>query len=51
LAEKIAREHYLSCRRNASTVNRTEVAEKVKELFADYLHVEPESLKKEARFA
>jgi acyl carrier protein len=51
LAEKIAREHYLSCRRNASTVNRTEVAEKVKELFADYLHVEPTALRKEARFA
>lgn len=51
LAEKIAREHYLSCRRNASTVNRAEVAEKVKGLFADYLDVEPESLKKQARFA
>jgi hypothetical protein len=51
LAEKIAREHYLSCRRNASTVNRAEVAEKVKELFADYLTVEPASAKKEARVA
>ncbi|RYU89261.1 acyl carrier protein [Mucilaginibacter terrigena] len=51
LAEKIAREHYLSCRRNASTINRAEVAEKVRELFADYLHVEPASLRKEARFA
>lgn len=51
LAEKIAREHYLTCRRNASTVNRAEVAEKVKGLFADYLDVEPESLKKQARFA
>lgn len=51
LAEKIAREHYLTCRRNASTVNRTEVAEKVKELFADYLHIEPSALKKEAKFA
>lgn len=51
LSEKIAREHYLKCRRDASTVNRGEVAEKVKELFADYLSVEPGSLKKQARFA
>ncbi|MEB0263344.1 MULTISPECIES: hypothetical protein [unclassified Mucilaginibacter] len=51
LSEKIAREHFLKCRRDASTVNRAEVADKVKELFADYLHVEPTSLRKEARFA
>lgn len=51
LSEKIAREHYLSCRRNASTINRGEVSAKVKELFADYLDVEPGSLKKQARFA
>jgi hypothetical protein len=51
LSEKIAREHYLKCRRDASTVNRVEVADKVKELFADYLDVEPAVLKKEARFA
>lgn len=51
LSEKIAREHYLKCRRDASTVNRAEVAEKVKELFADYLALEPAALKKEARFA
>jgi hypothetical protein len=51
LSEKIAREHYLKCRRDASTVNRGEVAEKVKELFADYLDVEPAALRKEARFA
>lgn len=51
LAEKIAREHHLSCRRNASSVNHTQVSEKVKELFVDYLEVEPASLRKEARFA
>jgi hypothetical protein len=51
LSEKIAREHYLKCRRDASTVNRAEVVNKVKELFADYLHVEPSVLTKEARFA
>ena len=49
LSEKIAREHYLKCRRDASTVNRAEVAEKVKELFSGYLDSEP--FKKEARFA
>ncbi|QHS54750.1 hypothetical protein GWR56_04015 [Mucilaginibacter sp. 14171R-50] len=51
LSEKIAREHYLKCRRDASTVNRAEIAEKIRELFADYLAVEPASLRKEARFA
>ncbi|TWR30021.1 hypothetical protein FPZ43_09245 [Mucilaginibacter pallidiroseus] len=49
LAEKIAREHYLKCRRDASTVNRTEVVQKVKALFADYLDLEPTMLTKEAR--
>lgn len=51
LAEKIAREHYLKCRRDASTVNRAEVVQKVKELFAEYFHLEPSALTKEARFA
>ena len=51
LAEKIAREHYLSCRRNASTVNRADVAEKVKGIFGDYLAPQASSFKKEARFA
>ena len=51
LSEKIAREHYLKCRRDASSVNRAEIAAKVKELFADYLSVEPSALRKEARFA
>jgi hypothetical protein len=51
LAEQIARKHYQTCRKNASTVNRAEVAQRVKELFADYLHLEPSALKKEAKFA
>jgi hypothetical protein len=51
LSEKIAHEHHLKCRRDASTVNRAEVNEKVKALFADYLDVEPAALTKEARFA
>jgi acyl carrier protein len=32
LAEKIAREHYLKCRRDASTVNKNEVSEKLRQL-------------------
>ncbi|TSD64785.1 hypothetical protein FFF34_012865 [Inquilinus sp. KBS0705] len=51
LAEKIAREHYLKCRRDASTVNRAEVVEKVKELFSKDLDLEPSVLTKEAKFA
>lgn len=51
LSEKIAREHHLKCRRDASTVNRAEVNQKVKALFADYLHVEPSVLTKQAKFA
>ncbi|WP_374948534.1 hypothetical protein [Mucilaginibacter sp.] len=51
LSEKIAREHHLKCRRDASTVNRAEVNQKIKELFADYLDVEPAALTKTARFA
>lgn len=51
LAEKIAREHYLKCRRDASTVNRTEIVQKVKELFAHDLALEPSALTKEAKFA
>ncbi|MFD0795735.1 hypothetical protein ACFQZX_19090 [Mucilaginibacter litoreus] len=51
LAEKIAREHYLKCRREASTVNKAEIAGKVRELFADYLDLEPNRLNNKARFA
>jgi acyl carrier protein len=32
LAEKIAREHYLKCRREASAVNKNEVSEKLRQL-------------------
>ncbi|WP_022833603.1 hypothetical protein [Mucilaginibacter oryzae] len=32
LAEKIAREHYLKCRRDASTINKNEVSEKLRQL-------------------
>jgi len=49
LAEKVAREHYLKCRRNASTVNRAEIAQKVKELFVKDLYLEPSVLTRDAR--
>lgn len=51
LAEKIAREHYLKCRRDASTVNRAEVVQKIKEVFAQDLDLEPDALTREAKFA
>ena len=51
LAEKIAREHYLKCRRDASTVNRTEVVQKLKEMFAESFHLEMSVLTKEAKLA
>ncbi|AMR31020.1 hypothetical protein A0256_06070 [Mucilaginibacter sp. PAMC 26640] len=51
LAEKIAREHYFKCRKDAATVNRADVVQKVKGLFADYLQLAPSALTKEARFA
>lgn len=40
LAEKIAREHYLKCRRDASTINRKQVNQKIRELFQQELHVD-----------
>lgn len=51
LAEKIAREHYLKCRRDAQTINRNEIVDKVRGVFAEYLQLEPTSLTKQARFA
>ena len=50
LAEKVAREHYLNCRRNAATVNRAEISQKLKELFTSELYLEPSVLSREARF-
>ena len=50
LAEKFARENYLKARRNSATVNRKEVEQKVKELFADYLILEETALTREATF-
>lgn len=50
LAEKVAREHYLKCRRNAATVNRAEISQKLKKLFTSELYLEPSVLSREARF-
>lgn len=50
LSEKIAREHYRKVRRNAATINRNEVAKKVKELFMADLDLEEEVLTREATF-
>jgi hypothetical protein len=50
LAEKIAREHYGKVRRIALTVNRNEIAQKVKELFIADLDLEEEVLTREATF-
>lgn len=50
LAEKVAREHYLKCRREAATVNQAEIAQKVKELFTHDLYLEPAVLTRDARF-
>ena len=50
LAEKIAREHYLNCRRNAAMVNRAEIAEKVKVLFEHDLALEPRVVNSSSRF-
>jgi acyl carrier protein len=50
LAEKVAREHYLKCRRDAATINRTEVTQKVKELFTADLYLEPSVLTRDSKF-
>lgn len=50
LAEKISKEHYRNCRRNANTVNRHEVAEKVKQLFGHELYLEPQVVRRGAKF-
>lgn len=50
LTEKIARENYKKVRRNAETINRKEIAEKVKELFKIDLDLEENTLPREASF-
>jgi acyl carrier protein len=50
LTEKITRENYLQSRRNGSTANRNEIAQKVKEIFQHDLDLESSALTKEATF-
>ncbi|MEG4904713.1 hypothetical protein, partial [Microcoleus sp. F10-A1] len=50
LSEKIAREHYRKIRRNSGTINRNEVAKKVKELFMADLDLEDKVLTRDATF-
>ena len=50
LAEKVAREHYIKCRRDAATINRAEIAQKIKELFSTTLYLEPSVLTRDAKF-
>jgi acyl carrier protein len=49
-AEKFARENYLKARRNSATINRIEIARKVKELFKTDLGLEDKALTQEATF-
>jgi acyl carrier protein len=51
LAEKISREHYNKVRRNPTTVNRTEITQKIKELFKEDLELEDSALTRDARFS
>jgi hypothetical protein len=44
VATMVARENYIKSRRNPKTVNRQEVVEKIRELFAHDLSLEPSSL-------
>ncbi|MEN0056550.1 MAG: hypothetical protein AAGC65_22930 [Mucilaginibacter sp.] len=50
LAEKVAREHHIKCRRDAATINRAEIAQKIKELFSTSLYLEPSVLTRDAKF-
>ena len=50
LAEKLSRENYFKARRNSATVNRNEIAQKVKELFSKDLELEESALTRQATF-
>lgn len=50
LAEKVAKEHHLKCKRDAATINSTEVAQKVKDIFDRNLFLEPAVLTRDAKF-
>ena len=48
--EKFARENYIEARRNPATINRIEIAKKVKDLFRTDLGLEDKTLTREATF-
>ena len=50
LSDKISRENYLQARRNPSTINRNEIAKKVKALFSIELDLEEVVLTRQATF-
>ena len=48
LASKISRESYLKSRRNSYTINKNEIEQKVRELFADDLGLQPILIRRES---
>jgi len=50
LAEKLSRENYLKARRNPSTINRNEIAQKVKEIFSKDFDLDEQVLTRQATF-
>lgn len=50
LTEKLSREHYVALRRNPASINRNEIARKVKELFKADLAFEDHQLTRKASF-
>lgn len=49
-ADKLSREHYLKSRRISTTVNKTEVEQKIKDLFIADLGLEENQLTRQASF-
>jgi len=50
LADKLSREHYLKSRRNNRTINKSEIEQKVTELFQHDLHLDKAVLTRQATF-
>ena len=50
LVEKMSRENYINSRRNRKTVNKTEVVQKIQQLFSHDLELEPKLLTREGTF-
>ncbi|XVJ67197.1 MAG: acyl carrier protein [Lacibacter sp.] len=49
-ADKLSREHYLKSRRATTTVNKTEIAQKIKDLFIAELGLQEHQLTRQASF-